>query len=179
LSVPRSKGNRARVFFALWPDDGVRDALAAAAIAAQARTGGRAIGADKVHLTLFFVGAIDRARIPALEAAAASMRSNAFELALDSLGYWRHNGIVWCGPARCPTALALLAADLRSALERQGVRTEERAYAPHITLVRDAARAPRDVVFAPCVWQARDFVLVESEPFEGGMRYAVRARWPL
>lgn len=171
--------DRARVFFALRPDDAVRATLAAAASEVQAQTGGRAIVPEKIHLTLFFVGSIDRARIPALEASAASIRSNAFDLALDTLGYWRHNGIVWCGTARCPTALALLAADLRSALGREGVRTEERAYVPHITLVRDALRAPREVAFAPCAWQARDFALVESEPIEGGVRYAVRARWCL
>ena len=157
----------------------MRESLAAAAVDAQALTGGRAIHAEKIHLTLFFVGAFERARIAALEAIGASLRANAFELALDTLGYWRRSGIVWCGARRCPATLARLAAQLRSALEREGVRGEDRPYAPHVTLVRDAARAPREAPFAPCAWAVRDFVLVESEPFAGNMRYVVRARWPL
>jgi RNA 2',3'-cyclic 3'-phosphodiesterase len=179
LSAPRSRENRARLFFALWPDDVVRGTLATAARDVQAQTGGRAIPSDKIHLTLYFVGSIDRGRMSALEAIGASMRSRAFELALDTLGYWRHNRIVWCGTTRCPPALTALAADLHTALAHDGVRAEERPYAPHVTLVRDAARAPRDAAFARCAWQVREFVLVESEPLEGAMRYAVRARWPL
>lgn len=171
--------DRARVFFALWPDDAVRAALAAAAREAQAHTGGRAIVAEKIHLTLFFVGSIDRARIPRLEALAAPIRSNVFELTLDKIGYWRHNHIVWCGATRCPPALARLAADLRAALGREGFHAEDRPYVPHVTLVRAAARAPRRMSFGPCAWRAREFGLVESEPDTGGTRYAVRAAWPL
>ena len=179
MSAARSRGNRARLFFALWPDDSVRDALTVAALEARAQTGGRAIAPEKIHLTLFFVGSVDRAHLPALEAIGASIRSSAFELMLDTLGYWRHNRIVWCGTTRCPAPLALLEAELRSALESVGVRSEKRPYIPHITLVRDAACTPREVAFAPCAWHARDFVLVESQPSGGAMRYVVRAKWPL
>jgi 2'-5' RNA ligase len=167
------------VFFALWPDDAVRATLAAAADEVQTHTGGRAIVPGKIHLTLFFIGSIDRARITRLEATAAAIRSSAFELTLDTIGYWWHNGIVWCGTTRCPPALARLAADLRAALEREGFHAEDRPYVPHVTLVRDAARAPRRMSFAPCAWEAREFALVESEPATGGTRYAVRAAWPL
>lgn len=177
--MARAGRDRARLFFALWPEEDVREALVAAAREAQAQAGGRAVPPGKIHLTLFFLGSIDRDRVPALEALAASMRSSPFTLALDTLGYWRRSGIVWCGAARCPDALLLLAAQLRAALVRAGVRDEERPYVPHVTLVRDAPRAPRDIAFSPCAWRAREFVLVESQPDKGSMRYAVRARWPL
>ena len=134
---------------------------------------------EKIHLTLFFVGSIDRSRVTRLETIAAAIRSSAFELTLDTIGYWRGNGIVWCGATRCPSALSRLAADLGAALGREGLRVEERRYVPHVTLVRDAARAPRPMSFAPCAWHAREFVLVESEPYAGGKRYVTRAAWPL
>lgn len=171
--------DRARVFFALRPDEAMRATLAAAADEVQAQTGGWAIVPEKIHLTLFFVGSIDRARITRLETIAAAIRSSAFELTLDTIGYFRHNRIVWCGATRCPPVLARLAADLAAALEREGFRSEARPYVPHVTLVRDAARAPRRMSFAPCAWEAREFVLVESEPYAGGTRYATRAAWPL
>jgi 2'-5' RNA ligase len=179
MRVARAGENRARLFFALWPDEGVRSALAAAAHEAQAQAGGRAVSPEKIHLTLFFIGSTGRARVPAIEALGASLRSSPFELVLDTLGYWRRNGIVWCGAARCPEALARLAADLCEALAREGVRAEERPYVPHVTLVRDAARAPRNIAFAPSAWRAREFVLVESAPDRGSVRYMIRARWPL
>lgn len=179
MSASASRAGRARLFFALWPDEGVRETLAAAVQDAHVQTGGRAITRDKIHLTLFFVGAFDRARISELEAIGAGVRSSAFDFDLDTLRYWRHNRIVWCGTTHVPPALAALAADLREALTRAGVRAEERPYVPHITLVRDAARAPRGVAFAPCRWHVREFLLVESEAAVGTMRYALRARWPL
>lgn len=158
----------------------MRGTLAALAREAQvASSGGRATPPGKIHLTLFFLGATEVSRVPTIEAVGASVRSSAFDFALDTLGYWRHNRIVWSGVSRCPAALAALAADLRAGLAREGVHAEDRPYVPHITLVRDAARAPGTLALAPCVWRAHEFVLVESEPVRGGVRYAVRARWPL
>lgn len=170
----------ARLFFALWPDDAARSELATLAREAQvASGGGRAIPAAKIHLTLFFVGAIDARRIPALEAVGQAVRSRPFDLALDVLGHWRHNRIVWAGAARCPAALVTLAADLRTRLAREGVQGEDHPFIPHVTLVRDAARAPGKLALPPCAWRVDEFVLVESQPHRGGVRYAMRARWPL
>ena len=174
-----AEGRRSRVFFALWPDEDVRDALAALACAAQAQCGGRAMAREKVHLTLFFVGEIESTRIAELETVAASLRTERFALVLDRLGYWRHNHIVWAGASACPPALASLAVDLKAALARVDIVGEDRLFAPHITLVRNAARAPATTAFAPCAWRAREFALVESRPVAGGVRYDVRARWPL
>jgi 2'-5' RNA ligase len=171
-------GGRARLFFAFWPDAAVRDALAALAADAQTACGGRMTAPEKIHLTLFFVGDIERVRIAALEAAAESLCTAPFDLVLDRLGRW-HNGIVWAGTSKCPPALAALAADLHGALGRAGVHGEERRYVPHITLVRNAARAPAAAAIPPCAWRVREFVLVESAPAARGVRYDVRARWPL
>ncbi len=176
---PGTEGRRSRVFFALWPDEEVRDALAALAHAAQAQCGGRAMVREKVHLTLFFVGDIETPRIPELESVAASLGTVPFDLVLDRLGYWRHNNIVWAGASTCPPALAALAADLKDTLARISVPGEDRPYAPHITLIRNARRAPAGGSFPACVWRAREFVLVDSVAAGGGVRYDVRARWPL
>jgi 2'-5' RNA ligase len=157
----------------------VRDALAALAAGAHAECGGRITAPEKIHLTLFFVGDVERERVKGLEAAAASLSTVPFELVLDRLGRWRHNHIVWAGASKCPPALDALAAGLHEALSGLGVHGEERPYAPHITLVRNAARPPAADTFPPCPWRARDFALVESMPAAGGVRYDVRARWPL
>jgi 2'-5' RNA ligase len=168
-------GERARVFFAVWPDEPVRDALSAAALRAQAECGGRATAAEKIHLTLFFVGDVERARIAELERIAKAICGAPFELETDVLGYWRHNRIVWAGTRVTPAALTRLAADLTTRLVAAGYRAEDRAYAPHVTLVRNARRAPLETSLRMPAWHAQEFVLAES----ARGRYDVVSRWPL
>lgn len=169
----------ARVFFALWPAGGVRDALAALASAAQAECGGRATAPDKIHATLFFVGEIERARVGRLEAIGASTRGRAFALDVNALKYWNHNRIVWAGTNRCPPELSALAASLTRALAAEGVHGGDRPYVPHVTLARNARRAPKQTRMVPLQWLVADFVLVESVRVGRGSRYDVMARWPL
>ena len=179
MSAAASKSDRARLFFALWPDETVRAALAAIAREAQAECGGRAITPRNVHLTLFFVGSFELAGIPALEKAAGSLRTTGFELVLDRLGYWPHNRIVWLGSTHNPPPLAALATDLRSALGREGIQGEERPYVPHVTLVRNAGVKPAPRRIAPCRWEIRELVLAQSVPSTDGVRYEVMRQWPL
>lgn len=163
------------MFFAIWPDDPVRDALATAALDAREACGGRATAAPKIHLTLFFVGEIERARIPELEACASAVEATAFALDLDVLGYWRHNRIVWAGTRSAPPALVGLAAALTAKLAAAGYRGEDRLYVPHVTLVRNARQAPPTPALEAPAWGVREFVLVES----AGGRYEPLSRWGL
>ena len=169
---------RARVFFALWPDTPVRDALSQAGAAAQAECGGKATQRDKIHLTLVFVGDVERSRIAALRECADRVEGEAFELRIDVLEYWRHNRIVWAGTTQCPAALAALAVSLTHNLSAH-VAVEKRPYVPHVTLVRNARRAPRAAALEVPPWAAEEFVLVESVSAGGRSRYDVIARWPL
>ena len=170
---------RARVFFALWPDTDVRDALAEVARECGVECGGRPTPPEKIHLTLFFVGDVGCEVIPRLQVIAGTLAAAPFRLALTHLGLWRHNRIVWAGAESTPPALAMLVSDLTRGLAAAGVRAEDRPYVPHITLVRNARTAPRRTRIAPIAWRAREFVLVESVAAGGGARYEVVARWPL
>jgi 2'-5' RNA ligase len=179
LTQRRPESNRARLFFALWPERSVQAALGSLAVEAQAQCGGRAMVQDNIHLTLFFVGAFERAHIGTLERAAASVEGAPFALVIDRLGYWRHNRIVWAGVQECPPALARLASTLSAALAQIGLRAEDRPYVPHVTLVRNAERKPLRTQLAPCTWDVKDFVLVESVPVANGVRYQPLAAWTL
>jgi RNA 2',3'-cyclic 3'-phosphodiesterase len=170
---------RARVFFALWPDSVLQGALAACAREAQAECGGRAVVRENIHLTLYFVGSFERARLHALEELAASLVARSFTLEFPRLRYWRRQRLVWAGAAHCPPALAHLVSSLNAALESERLPREERSYVPHITLVRNAERRPQRAAIAPLTWDVRDFVLVESHTLAGGVRYEVIGRWPL
>jgi len=169
----------ARLFFALWPEPRVQQALGALAQAAQAQCGGRAIPAEKTHVTLFFLGNVELERIGALKALAGAIAGERFELSIDRVGYWRHNRIVWAGIAACPPPLARLASALESALGAIGYEKEERRYVPHVTLVRNAKRGPQKLHVTPIEWSVREFALVDSVQAAGVARYDVIARYPL
>lgn len=170
-----------RLFFALWPADEVAGALHATARAAHAGCGGRTMRRDTLHITLAFLGSVAAARVAAAEAAAGRMSAPAFELELDRLGYWKHNRIVWAGCSAPPPALLDLASALTQELRAEGFMLDERPFAAHATLVRNArcASAPPPLLANPVRWPASDFALVESHAAAGGSRYAVRRRWPL
>ena len=169
----------ARLFFALWPGPAVRDALSAIARDVQAQCGGRATRPEKLHLTLFFLGDVERTRLAEVQAAAAARRAARFDLVLDRLGYFRRARIAWLGAEDCPPALTSLVARLTRNLARAGIEGEDRPYVPHITLAREAARQPGGIVFDPVIWPADAFVLVESVRGRSGPTYEIVERWQL
>jgi len=50
---------------------------------------------------------------------------------------------------------------------------------PHITLVRDARRAPAQSRLAPVSWPVSEFALVESVQLDNSHMYEVLQSWPL
>ncbi|HXF65580.1 MAG TPA: RNA 2',3'-cyclic phosphodiesterase [Burkholderiales bacterium] len=169
----------ARLFFAVWPSPEVQRALGALAAALRRECGGRAVPADNIHLTLAFLGGVERGRLPAIEALAGAVSAPRFDLSVTRVQYWAHNRIVWAGVERCPEALSGLAEALARALAEQGFRLERRPYVPHITLLRDARRAPASGAVPPVAWPVEQFALVESVPHGGARRYEVLRRWAL
>ena len=169
----------ARVFFAAWPAPEVQHALHEVARQAQRECGGRAIVARNVHLTLAFLGNIERARLPQLDAAAAGISGSPCELVIDRVEYWRHNRILWAGVERCPDPLQALVASLSTALRALGFKLDDRPYVPHVTLLRNARRAPAGSGVPVIAWPVRDFALVESVQRGRERVYDVLRRWPL
>ncbi len=170
-------GGSVRVFFALWPDDGVRRALHAAGVALQQTLSGRLTRAPSIHMTLLFLGQVEEARLAALHAAAAGVRVSPFSMSLDRAACWRHNRIGWLGPTVTPAALGDLARSLRVAVEGAGFAFDHQPFAPHVTLVRDATCRPLAASIAPIEWPVRDLVLVRSRLEASGSRYETIGRW--
>ena len=135
--------------------------------------------ATNIHLTLVFLGDIDRARQPQVEAVAAAVSGRAFDLVVDRVEYWKHNRIVWAGVERCPATLQALVADLGRAIAAEGFPLDRRPYVPHITLLRDARRAPLQAALPGVAWPVTSFALVESVARERGRAYEVRREWLL
>ena len=161
-----------RYFFAVWPP-----AETAAALEGWAkRLEGRVTPAQKIHLTLAFLGPV--AFEKALEAA-RSVRGKAHVLPIEKAQYWKHNRIVWAGPLETPLTLGSLVAELHAALRRVGYSLEPRPYAAHVTLLRSAP-APRELPSLPAVeWPVSEFTLVRSAVSNKGSAYEIVQRFTL
>lgn len=165
-----------RLFFALWPPAEAARALGEWANEVRGRTGGRATATETIHLTLAFLGEAEPSRAVA---AARRIRGERFSLPIDVARYWRHNRIVWAGPAAVPAPLKELAVDLRQELLRDEFTLEEREFAAHVTLVRKAG-APDSLPPLPRLdWPVQEFVLVRSARSGGASRYETLQRYPL
>jgi 2'-5' RNA ligase len=169
----------ARVFFAAWPPPNVQVALGKLAQALQRQCGGRAVPARNIHLTLVFLGDVARERLAALRALAATVSVSRFEMSIDRAGYWRHNRIVWAAMAKCPAALPELVERLEQRLAPADFQFDRRTYVPHITLLRNARRAPTGAEVPAVAWPVTRFALMESVPRGSGRAYEMLLEWPV
>jgi len=163
-----------RLFFALWPDESVRETLAAWSRAAHTAAGGRMTQPRNLHMTLAFLGETDAQRLPRVEAAARRVQLEPCLMRLDHCSWWKHNGIVWAG-GDAPQPLRDAVAGLRAALKASGVRFDARAFAPHVTLLRNVRTAPILPQPEPLAWPIDRFVLVESARDGQGPVYRIAA----
>jgi len=167
-----------RLFFALWPDADQRQGLATAARAVRENDTGRPVPEENLHVTLAFLGSVTKDRVTRVEAAAATISADTFELHLDRAGCWRRTGILWLGASSTPPALERLVSCLWSALEPCGFWPDHRDFRPHVTIARRCKKA-RAGAFEPVAWSVRDFALLESFSGHRGASYKVIGRWPL
>lgn len=143
---------------------------------------------EQLHLTLRFIGAVDRPTAEDIAAALGGVRHGTFEIAVDGVGRFERNGrtaALWAGVSP-RTPLEALHRKIDHALVRAGFAPERRAYLPHITLAR-FGRGGGDVEtflarhagLAGPRFPVSDFVLFESHLGKGGARYEAVARYPL
>lgn len=183
-----------RLFVALRPPPAVREALLAC-------MGGvpdaRWQNDNQLHLTLAFLGEVDRHGARAAADALAAIHQPPFELRLGAPGSFDAGRVDWVSvlwmsveeivqepPARREEGpLFRLAASVRQALRGAGLAVDSRRFLPHITLARfPRGGAPGEALrrwLADGRWPALaftvdDFHLVESRMGVGGSHY-----WPL
>lgn len=177
-----------RLFIALRPPPFVR-ALLAAAMSGVPHA--RWQDDDQLHLTLRFIGAVERPVAEDIAVAIGSIHAAAPRLAIAGVGRFDHRGrteTLWAGIKPDPALLALYR-KVDQAMVRVGLPHEPRAYLPHITLARlpraagveiEVARwlAEHATLSAPS-FPASHVILHESTLGSGGARYETIARWPL
>ncbi|QMW21873.1 RNA 2',3'-cyclic phosphodiesterase [Sandaracinobacteroides saxicola] len=144
---------------------------------------------EQLHLTLCFIGEVDRRLGNAVAEGLADVRGGALDLRLGPLGLFAHRGRVHTlfagvGPK---AGLALLSAKVTQAVRAAQAMPEARAFVPHVTIARFGGRGPAEAAMAPVLaravpavaWRADELVLYESFMGSGGSHYEAVARWPL
>ncbi len=150
-----------RLFFALWPDEAARAALAAL----QAPVAGRLTPPDKLHLTLAFLGQVAADAVPALLDIRDRLDVPPLRLAIDCYGHFARPRIAWAGMTQVPPELVALHEELMRRLEASGFSAATHgAFKPHVTLAREARLAPPEAPATPVAWTVDRAVLVESLP---------------
>lgn len=165
-----------RLFLALWPPADAADRLSEIAQSMTQRFGGRPMRVETIHLTLAFLGEVPEARVPELVAVAQGVEARAFDLAIDTLDYWRRNAVLWAGPSAPSTGLNDLGHGLQQALVRSGftVAGWGQPFVPHVTLARKVAESGLPPVLPPIEtipWPCTGFSLVRSQLTPAGSSY--------
>jgi len=174
-----------RLFVALRPPKEMREALTALMGGVP---GARWQDDEQLHLTLSFIGEVDRPEADDIASALAAVDGPRPTIALQGAGSFDHKGLVhsiWAGIA--PDAgLKQLHDRVNRALLVAGARPEQRAFKAHITLARLGRDAGPITPFlsgiaglasAPVTLDA--FLLFESRIGHNGARYEAIARYPL
>ena len=174
-----------RLFVALEPPPPVRDVLLASMGGV---AGARWQRDDQLHLTLRFIGEVDRHAAQDIAAALAGIVSVPFDLTLTAPGVFDKRGRVdtlWIGVAP-HDAVTALHRKVDAALLRVGVAPDTRSFLPHVTI----ARFPRNAGglaagFVPLTplggvpWPVSGFALYESSLGHDGADYRIVERYRL
>lgn len=170
--------NTSRLFFALWPDNETRQALASVSRFIAAKEC-QCLQPYNLHVTLVFLGNVGVDTELLIRQDVAGISAKPFTLTFDCLSYWSKPKILCLTCQQpAPQEAVMLAAALTATAANYGLHIDTRPYTPHITLARHARCLP-NVKIEPIVWRAEAFCLVESCSEPGGVCYKVRQQWPL
>jgi 2'-5' RNA ligase len=142
---------------------------------------------EQLHLTLRFVGEVERPFADDLAHALEGVRAPGFEIRLSGLGSFdrRSGGVLWAGvePAEPVRALA---ARIERVCQAAGLAPERRAFHPHITLARWKGPRSREArafldgrALSSEPFAVDRFTLFESRLSRHGAHYEAVSEYPL
>ena len=174
-----------RLFIAIRPPEPVRDLLIDAM---DDSPDFRWQNDDQLHITLRFVGEVDRHLAADLTDALSRVRSPRFTLRIAGVGRFeqRNAGALWAA-VEPKEEIAALAAKIERVCQHIGLTPERRAFHPHITLARWKGRRTREVAdflhrrrgFDSEPFEVDSFILFESRLSRHGAHYEEVASYPL
>jgi len=132
-----------RLFVAIRPPEHIRDLLIDAM---DHSPDFRWQDDDQLHITLRFIGEVERPIADDLADALGRVRAEPFAIRVQAVGRFgqRSSGALWAG-VEPKAPLAALASKIERACVAVGLEPEHRAFHPHITLARWKGRRSREV----------------------------------
>jgi 2'-5' RNA ligase len=136
---------------------------------------------ENLHLTIRFIGSVERSVVEPVADALAERPPAAFDLELDGLGtFGRGPGarVVWLGLQSGADAAAEVAARVEEECMRAGLVGENRPFRAHLTLARARARYGASLPDLPAPpqlkpWRAEELILYASRLTRSGAIYEV------
>jgi 2'-5' RNA ligase len=171
---------RVRAFFGLPLPDAQRDSLAAfVAGCIEAAPQFRWTPAANLHLTLRFIGSVDRTLVEGIADRVAERAPAGFGVELGDLDTFKRGRlvrVVWLGLRSGLEPLARLAAEVEDECDNAGLPAEKRPLRAHLTLARAKAK---DGAILPALppapklepWRADELVLYSSHLGRTGSVY--------
>ncbi len=157
-----------RLFVALWPNHEVRNQLLDIQTEFELSRLGRLVPADKLHITLQFLGDVEVAEIEPTKQYVNDLLFSPFSIEFDRVGSWPRNEVAWVGSQIPCQQLDDLVAAVRGGLT-DGSR-EARRFVPHITLARKVRRKLHQPI-RPLCWPVDRVDLVRSVLDSQGSQY--------
>lgn len=136
-----------RLFVAVEIPSGVKEEVGRFGAYLRGRIDGfRWVSPDRFHLTLRFLGEVDRGRIPMLreELARAAGKVEPFDFHLEGAGAFPSADrprVIWVGVGQGKEQLIRLAGEIEETVRRAGFAPENRPFTPHLTLARARERS--------------------------------------
>jgi RNA 2',3'-cyclic 3'-phosphodiesterase len=168
-----------RLFFALWPDDNVRLALASQRLEIARTTGGRPTMPVTLHLTMVYAGNVSPSRVTEIKMLASQIRVPAFDFRIDVAGCFEGARVAWLASDTPPEGMHKLQKALQTAMLEAGFDVDRRKFRPHITVARDVTTIFEPHPIAPLIWRIDNFCLVEAQQSGNSVRYEMLDRWML
>jgi 2'-5' RNA ligase len=128
---------------------------------------------EALHVTLRFFGDVREDRADDLDGELSTVKGTPFELTLEGVGSFGEGEDIhalWAGVAESP-ALRQLASRCEAAARRAGLKPEQRAYRPHVTLAYTKRPEPARVA----AW-IQGHNLLKSPPFRVD-RFGLYSSW--
>jgi len=142
---------------------------------------------SNLHLTVRFIGSIDRAAVDQIADRIGALTPPGFELALGDLGTFKRGRlvrVVWLGLRSGREAASALAEQVEAECLRAGLVGDERAFQAHLTLARARHRDGSELPPLPPVpqlepWRATELVLYSSHLSKTGAIYEAIRTLPM
>jgi 2'-5' RNA ligase len=174
-----------RLFVAIRPPEHIRDLLIDAM---DDSPDFRWQDDEQLHVTLHFIGGVDRPVADDLAVALGGIRADPFKLRITGVGRFeqRSSGALWAA-VEPKAPVAALAGKVERVCLAVGLEPERRAFHPHITLARWKGRRTREVQsflerrrgLSSPPFDVTEFILFESHLSRHGAHYEAVARYAL